>query len=180
MLLISSLIIVQNPLVVGDLFGRQCKPWQAISQKLVEWIHEAAAVNFNKLLSEICDSNTKGRLMKGIIQPALYELRRGLKDTFAELLEPHLSIHPITYNESLADSVQETQADRHKRKFDATAQSIVNVNTDTVDTGSYDKIPLRLLLTSLLKVTEPDPREYAASLCADVAAAYYKVCILLL
>lgn len=113
--------------------------------------------------------------MKGIIQPALYKLRQSLKDTVVELLEPHLSIHPITYNESLADSVQKTQADRHKRKFDATARSIVQVDTDTANSLPYDKVALRILLTSLLKVTEPNPREYAASLCADVSAAYYKV-----
>jgi hypothetical protein len=115
--------------------------------------------------------------MKGMIQPALYNLRRKLKETVAELLEPHLSIHPITYNESLADSVQETQADRHKRKFDATALACCGVTTETALTVPCDKIKLQHLLKSLLKVTEPNPREYAASLCADVAAAYYKVCI---
>lgn len=116
--------------------------------------------------------------MKGMIQPALYNLRRSLKDTVVELLEPHLSIHPITYNESLADSVQETQADRHKRKFDATALEACGQNTETANDNPYNANKLLRLLKSLLKVTEPDPREYAASLCADVSAAYYKVCIL--
>ncbi|ROW08355.1 hypothetical protein VMCG_03240 [Cytospora schulzeri] len=172
-----ELPVTYNPLVVGDLFGRQCKPWQAISQNLVELIHEAAAVTFSKLLSAICDTNTKGRLMKGIIQPALYKLRQNLKDTVAELLEPHLSIHPITYNESLADSVQEIQADRHKRKFDATSSTACGFDTETASDHPHEKIKLLCLLTSLLRVTEPNPREYAATLCADVAQAYYKVAL---
>lgn len=47
-----------NPLVVGDLFGRQCKPWLSITQKLAEEVHEAAAKIFNKMLLETCDGNT--------------------------------------------------------------------------------------------------------------------------
>lgn len=113
--------------------------------------------------------------MKGIVQPALYKLRQNLKDTVVELLGPHVSIHPITYNESLTDSVQETQGNRHKRKFDAMARSVVKVDTDTATSASYERVDLRTLLTSLMDMTKPDPREYAASLCADVSAAYYKV-----
>lgn len=160
-------------MVVSDLFSRQCKPWQAISQNLVELIHEAAAITFNKLLSEICDANTKTRLMKGMIQPSLYLLREDLKDTVAELLQPHLSIHPITYNEYLTEAVQKIQGDRHKRKFDRASLESCGYDTDTVDVGEYE-IYLSLLLQSLLKATAPNPKEYAASLAADVAAAYYK------
>ncbi|KUI69921.1 Interferon-induced GTP-binding protein Mx1 [Cytospora mali] len=165
-----------NPLVVGQLFGQQCQPWQSISQKLVELIHEAAAVTFSKLLSEICDGNTKGRLMKGMIQPALYSLRRSLKDMVSELLEPHLSIHPITYNEFLTDTVHKIQAARHKRNFYAVSREACGFDTETAVLEEND-IPLLCLLRALLTATEPDPREYAASLCADVAAAYYKVAL---
>lgn len=168
-------MMIQNPMVVSDLFSRQCKPWQGISQNLVELIHEAAAVTFNKLLSELCDENTKARLMSGMIQPSLYRLRQDLKNTVAELLEPHLSIHPITYNEYLTEVVKDIQGSRHKRNFDHTAEFICGTDTETAEHGPYDGIALRNLLQSLLKETEPNPREYAASLAADVAAAYYKV-----
>ncbi|KKY37778.1 putative interferon-induced gtp-binding protein mx [Diaporthe ampelina] len=131
-----------NPMVVGDLFSRQCKPWQAISQKLVELIHEAAAITFNKLLSEICDANTKSRLMKGIVQPSLHVLRQKLQSHVAELLEPHLSVHPITYNEYLTDTVQKTQRDRHKRKFDNTALEFVDdVSVNAVEVCLVQKLP---------------------------------------
>lgn len=160
-------------MVVSDLFSRQCKPWQAITQNLVELIHEAAAITFNKLLSEICDVNTKTRLMKGTIQPSLYLLRENLKDTVAELLQPHLSIHPITYNEYLTEAVQKIQGDRHKRKFDRASFESCGWDTENADVGECD-VFLSNLLRSLLAVTTPNPKEYAASLAADVAAAYYK------
>lgn len=161
-------------MVVGDLFSRQCKPWQAISQKLVELIHEAAAITFNKLLSEICDANTKSRLMKGIVQPSLHVLRQKLQSHVAELLEPHLSVHPITYNEYLTDTVQKTQRDRHKRKFDNTALEVCKYTTDTAP-STPTNVSLRPILQWLLEATQPNPRDYAASLAADVTAAYYKV-----
>lgn len=162
-------------MVVSDLFSQQCKPWQAISQNLVELIHEAAAITFNKLLSEICDVNTKGRLMKNMIQPSLYLLRENLKDTVAELLQPHLSIHPITYNEDLTEAVQKIQGDRHKRKFDQASFESCGYGTDNAAGAvESDDICLMELLKSLLTATAPNPKEYAASLAADVAAAYYK------
>lgn len=165
----------QNPLVVGDLFSRQCKPWQGISKTLVEYIHEAASITFNKLVSSICDTNTKHRLLAGMIQPSLSRLRQQLSDRVDELLEPHLSIHPISYNEFLIDFVQEVQAKRHKRKFDRVALEACGVSTETAVPGAYKEILLKKLLDALLEGTEPDVREYSASLAADVAAAYYKV-----
>lgn len=161
--------------MVADLFSRQCKPWKAISQELVELIHEAAAVTFNQIVSKICDENTRNRLMKGMIQPSLYKLRQQLRTKVEEFLEPHLSVHPISYNEDLINFVQKTQAQRHKRKFDRVAEKACGLSTDTVQEGSYDKIKLKCLLDSLLQETEPDVREYSASLAADVAAAYYQV-----
>lgn len=114
--------------------------------------------------------------MKGIIQPSLYKLRQQLKDRVEEFLEPHLSVHPISYNEDLVNFVQKTQAERHKRKFDRVAMEACNYDTNTITTGAlYDEVPLGRLLHSLLEETEPDVREYSASLAADVAAAYYEV-----
>lgn len=110
-----------------------------------------------------------------MIQPSLHSLRQQLKDKVDEFMEPHLSVHPISYNEYLISFVQETQAERHKRKFDRTASELCGYNTETVPKGFLDKVPLKSLLVSLLKETTPDVREYSASLALDVAAAYYKV-----
>lgn len=158
------------------MFTRQCKPWEAISQNLVELIHEAAAVTFNKLVSEICDENTKARLMRGMIQPSLHRLRQQLKNRLGEFLEPHLSVHPISYNDYLVSSVQKIQSERHKRKFDRAAKAACSHDTTTaMPETPYEGVVLKSLLDALLEATGPDVREYSASLAADVAAAYYKV-----
>lgn len=163
-------------MVVGDLFSRQCKPWKAISQNLVELIHEAALSTITKLLSEICDDNTKRRLMKRIIQPSLYKLRQELQEQLTGFLEPHLSIHPISYNADLVNDVQDVQAERHKRNFDRAALEACGYTSDTFNPDTKKEVvTLYPLLKILLKATEPDVQNYSASLALDVSEAYYRV-----
>ncbi|KAI1770015.1 P-loop containing nucleoside triphosphate hydrolase protein [Hypoxylon cercidicola] len=173
-----------NPLVIGDLFARQSKPWEAITQNLVEQIHQAAANNFHKIVSEICDENTSSRLMKGHIQPALYRLRQDLKNKVDELLKPHLSIHPITYNDYLTETVQDIQTKRHDRRFDELALAACGYTSENApDSHDYDDdnieggIDLKNILSLLKEGTRPNVEEYSASLAADVAAAYYQVAL---
>lgn len=164
-----------NPLVVSDLFSRQCKQgWESITQNLVEQIHQAAANNFHKIVSEICDQNTSSRLMKGHIQPALYRLRQDLKNKVDELLEPHISIHPITYNDYLTDTVQDIQTKRHDRRFDELSREACGYTSEDAP-DSEDDIDIKHILSTLKVETRPNVEEYSASLAADVATAYYQV-----
>lgn len=167
-------------MVVADLFGRQCKPWKAISQNMVELIHEAALCTITKLLTAICDQNTKSRLIKGVIQPSLYTLRQDLQEKLFGFLEPHLSLHPISYDADLASDVQRIQAQRYKRKFDDVARRLCDVTTDGPCRPRSPAVPkpkpeLHVLLRALMKETTPDVQEYSASLALDVSEAYYKV-----
>ncbi|KAK6828063.1 transcriptional regulator [Apiospora arundinis] len=128
------------------------------------------------MVSEICDQNTHGRLMKGLIQPSLHRLRTKLKAKLDELLMPHLSIHPITYNDYLTDTVQEIQADRHSRNFDRITLKVIGETQDEMQDG-LQEVELRKLLFALEEGTQPDVKKYSASLAADVAAAYYTVAL---
>ncbi|XXH00970.1 hypothetical protein Hte_007321 [Hypoxylon texense] len=168
-----------NPLVVGDLFSRQAKPWSSITQNLVEQIHEAAAKIFHKIVSEICDENTSSRLMKGHIQPALHRLRQDLKNKVDELLEPHLSIHPITYNDYLTATVQDIQTKRHDRRVDELSMEVCGYTAEYApeDLEELDEVNIKKILTTLKEGTRPNVEEYSASLAADVAAAYYQVAL---
>lgn len=162
-------------MVVGDLFSRQCKPWKAISQNMVELIHEAALSTITKLLSEICDQNTKSRLMKGVIQPSLYKLRQELQDQLSGFLEPHLAIHPISYNADLVDKVQTTQAARHRRKFDQAVKASCGFEMNKIQFNQQMPALSYKIMQDLLKATEPNVQEYSASLALDVSEAYYQV-----
>jgi hypothetical protein len=161
-----------NPMVVGDMFSRQCKPWMAITRTLVENIYTAAVTTFSKMISEICDHNTTTRLLKGLIQPSLHVLREKLAQKVDELLRPHIAIHPITYNDDLTSSVQNIQTARHHRAFDVLCDKIFGRHRRKNNIGGVE---LDENLTRLKEKTEPNVEEYSASLAADVAAAYYQV-----
>lgn len=162
-----------NPLVVGDLFSRQCKPWERITHNLVEQIHGAALLTFNKIVSEISDENTRSRLMTRHIQPQLHRLRQNLQAKVDELLMPHLSIHPITYNDYLTDTVEKTQKSRHDRHFNVLSSTLCKYTTK--DAPVTATVNLGQLLNGLMKGTRPNVKDYTASLAADVAEAYYQV-----
>lgn len=90
------------------------------------------------------------------------------------MLKPHLSIHPITYNDYLTDSVQEIQAARHDRAFDILSKESCGYTSESVDKDEVT-VDLEDLLTILKDGTRPNVEDYSVSLAADVAAAYYKV-----
>lgn len=133
-------------------------------------------MTLNKMLSELCDENTRSRLMRGLIQPSLHELRKELKEKLDELLEPHLSIHPITYNDYLTDTVQEIQRDRHDRAFDKLSYDSCKLTAESVRSADNLEGPaLTKLLQTLKNGSRPNVEECSVSLASDVAAAYYKV-----
>ena len=168
-----------NPLVVGDLFSQQCKPWENITHHMVEKAHKAAAETFREIISEICDNNTTNRLTKHHIQPTLNLLRKDLKAKINELLLPHLSIHPITYDDYLTETVNKIQQDRHNRRFDALSIKVCGKTADTAKEKGYElgTLDLKRLLRTFREGAAPDVEEYSASLAADVAAAYYKIAL---
>ncbi|KAL8357766.1 hypothetical protein RB601_009287 [Gaeumannomyces tritici] len=168
-----------NPMVVADLFSRQCKPWEGITQQLVEEIHGAAMATFNAALSDLCDQNTKALLMRHLVQQALHSLRDELKQKVADFLEPHLSVHPITYNESLTDAVFDAQARRHNRHFHhCVLDSDLAIDLDAKITSSQlSSTSVVSALRHLRAQIGLSIEGYSASLAADTAAAYYTVAL---
>jgi hypothetical protein len=162
-----------NPLVIGDLFGRQCKPWKGITQNLIEQIHTAALTTFDRIVEQHCDSHTHARLMHEHIQPSLHVLRQDLQAKVEELLRPHFDIHPITYNKELLEKVQAIQTNRHSRHFDQL--SLASCGYTDVTGLSQDYITVGPTLRTLKAGTKPDVNTYTANLAADVADAYYQV-----
>ncbi|KAK4216900.1 P-loop containing nucleoside triphosphate hydrolase protein [Rhypophila decipiens] len=165
-----------NPLVVGDLFSQQCRPWERITHRVVEEIHKAAAETFREALDDICDSNTADRLRKYHITPALHQLRKDLKEKIDELLLPHQSIHPITYNDYLCRTVNKIQTERMNRKVEAVASTTLQVQKSAEHTW-YTASSVKLFKAGIKAQFAPDVEEYSASLAADVAAAYYQIAL---
>jgi hypothetical protein len=90
------------------------------------------------------------------------------------LLKPHLSIHPITYNDYLTETVQDIQGDRHDRAFDSLSLESGGYTSESAQDEGWPKVALDFL-QALKDDTQPNVEEYSVSLAADVAVAYYKV-----
>jgi len=148
-----------NPLVVCDLFNRQCKPWKSITNHLIEEIHTAATTTFLKMISEHCDANTRRRLRTGHTLPSLHKLRKELQLKVDELI----------------DGVQKIQSERHKRSADKLSTQICGHMVETAGEAPNERLLLGMILEKLRTGTQPKAEEYSTSLAADVAAAYYQV-----
>ncbi|KMU73268.1 interferon-induced GTP-binding protein Mx2 [Coccidioides immitis RMSCC 3703] len=125
----------------------------------------------NSALDYTTDEETAGALQHEIILPRLYELRKSLQRKVVEILEPHKSGHPITYNHYLMENVQKAQAARRKRQLEKVLKSFFG--TQSADDILYT-VNVNNLLSQLVESTEADMDCYAAYAATDMMEVYYK------
>jgi hypothetical protein len=166
-----------NPLIVTELFSKQCKPWKGLVCALSEQILDSAYTVVNSVLQHIADEQTAKMLLQDVVGVSLECLKVNLATKVKELLEPHLSGHPITYNHYLTTNVQKAQAARHRRELEGRLRSFFKTNElDQTESTDYDPFDMRALLNTLVSHTEPDMDKFACSMATDMMEAYYKVC----
>lgn len=162
-----------NPLVVGELFMEQCKPWESLVHRFTSDILDASHFAVKSALDYAADEDTAAGLLHEIINPKLYDLREALNEKIAEVLEPHKSGHPITYNHYLTENVQKAQAQRRRQQLKRVLQGIFG---QKLLRGEYD-LDVNNLLSQLVETTEADMDRYASYAVIDVMEAYYKACL---
>lgn len=162
-----------NPLVVGELFMEQCKPWESLIHRFTSDILNASHFAVKSALDYAADEDTAASLLHEIINPKLYDLREVLNEKIAEVLEPHMSGHPITYNHYLTENVQKAQSQRRRQQLKRVLQGIFG---QKLLRQEYD-LDVNSLLSQLVETTEADMDRYASYAAIDVMEAYYKVCL---
>jgi hypothetical protein len=165
-----------NPLIVTELFSKQCKPWKGLVCALSERILDSVYHTVNSVLQQIADEQTAAALLRDVLGLSLECLKLNLATKIQEILEPHLSGHPITYNHYLTENVQKAQAARHRRELEARLKSFFK----TDDLNQYEDnedyaFNMRSLLDTLVSHTEPDMDKFSCSMATDMMEAYYKV-----
>jgi hypothetical protein len=91
-----------------------------------------------------------------------------------EILEPHLSGHPITYNHYLTENVQKTQAARYQYELEKRLKGFFKKNKLSHSATNH-VFDMRSLLDTLVSHTEPDMDKFSCSIATDIMQAYYKV-----
>lgn len=101
---------------------------------------------------------------------------RALTDKTTELLKPHQSGHPITYNHYFTETLQNVRNEWAKDDYTRIIQDFFGVQSlNSVYRSEY--MDLRPLVTALLQRREPDMNRLACSEALDCMQGYYKVAL---
>lgn len=165
-----------NPLIIGDLFFQQSRPWKFLVHDYCDLILEATKLCVDLVLIHITDERTRAGLHREIIDPAIDGLSKGLEEKIKELLKPHQKGHPITYNHSFTETVQTARQAHEKIQVRERMNSFFKI---TKGTSSYSLAQKSFntadLLDALSGKPEDDMELYACSEAIDFMEAYYKV-----
>lgn len=164
-----------NPLIIGELFTEQCRPWRGFAESLTTDIFQAVHWTTQAILDHVAVPEVADGILT-ILNTAIEKLRNDCKSKVVELLEPHESGHPITYNHYLTDQVHKVQSDRQKKAFSKAIKAILGNKAFSPGATVYSTSEQHAqLLNSLADNNEADMERHAASLAVDYMQAYYKV-----
>ncbi|CAG5158443.1 uncharacterized protein ALTATR162_LOCUS5082 [Alternaria atra] len=163
-----------DPLIVGQLFHEQRKPWMELVDQYLEIVLHAVRFLARKALAHVCDETSLAGITRQFIYVRLERLTAELRTKVAELLEPHNTGHPITYNHYLTDNVQKAQNKRRAQELKKSLEGVLG--GDFTESGvRYISIDVKVLVDALVSKTEADMHSYASSTATDFMQAYYKV-----
>ncbi|KAJ4286507.1 hypothetical protein N0V90_013207 [Kalmusia sp. IMI 367209] len=163
-----------DPLIVGQLFNEQRKPWARLVDQHLEIVLHAVYFLAHTALAHVCDQSTLAGLSKRFILIRLERLAAELRTKVTELLKPHDTGHPITYNHYLTENVQKAQSKRQAREIKSSLERILGGDYTAV--GVVDvRINVNTLINTIVSKTEADMNNYASSTATDFMEAYYKV-----
>lgn len=163
-----------NPLVVGELFTEQCRPWRKLTEKMIDTVLDSMYKTTRAIVEHIVVPDVAGEIL-GDIRVRISRLGAECDAKLNELLNQHDVGHPITYNHYLTDQVQKAQSDRRRKAFEAVMKKqfgdqCFNISTHSPNMGSV----LTRLLDAMVGSHDVDMEVHAASLAADYMQAYYK------
>jgi GTP-binding protein EngB required for normal cell division len=166
-----------NPMIVADLFREQSVPWETLARKHIESVWRAVRDFLFHVSSHIADESASAALFQVIFEPALKNLLSDLNAKASELLKPHQSSHPITYNNHFVQALQEIRRKRNLELF----SEIVHSHFGTGGLKDPVKLPsqanLQPLIDNLVTRTEPQMGRHECSEALDYMHAYYEVAL---
>jgi len=160
-----------NPMIIVELFRDQCQPWKNIIGLCIAEIIRAVRQVTSSILEHVSVGEITEGILRDIINPKMEILTQNLQEKVSEILHPHYSGHPITYNHYLTDTVQKAQEQRYLSTVEAALRNsggIKRINNNThVDYG--------VMARAITQQVERDMERVASSQAVDYMEAYYKV-----
>ncbi len=163
-----------NPLIVAELFSKQCKPWQSLVCSPCERVLSSAYAAVNDILRHSTDEGTAVSLLREIIGPSMENLKQNLAIKAEEIMKPHLSGHLIAYNHYLTENVQKAQASRHRLHLEKRLKTFFKKDELPHGTAKY-LFDMGSLVDTVVSHTEPDMDSFSYAMATDTMEAHYKV-----
>jgi hypothetical protein len=163
-----------NPLIVAELFSKQCKPWENLVHSLLERVLNGASRTISSVLHQVADEETAEALLRLVVNPSMENIRKTLRSKADEILHPHLSGHPITYDPYLIANMLEAQANRGRQHTQDRFMSFLGVQSLPMGRKTYN-IDAHSLLDALATNVEPDMDKDSCYMAIDMMHEYYKV-----
>jgi hypothetical protein len=161
-----------NPLIVAELFSKQCKPWENLVGGLNHRMLASVIAAINAILGHVADEETAAGITRFIIDPSMDVIKANLKNKLADILHPHLSGHPITYNHYLTENFQKKQDER--RRLDMEHRLTQFFGSGFPCGAETHRFTLESLINSLMSSSELNMDVYSCSAAIDMMEAYYK------
>ena len=171
-----ELLGTYNPQIIRDLFFQQSEPWQSIVERFAEDIWESSMMTATLILDHVADEATASALRSLIIGPVTDSIKEKVLNTIAQILLPHQTGHPITYNHYLTENIQRSRAEHQKKQMARKLDDFFGTDHEKgkirCDARSIDVVSL---LNSITCNSIADMDRYACSEAIDCMRAYYKV-----
>lgn len=167
-----------DPLIVGELFREQREPWANLVNIYVDKVVKVVYRVVHSALAHFSDLSTLDGLLRQVIDPRFEKIVAELRGKVDELLKPHDTGHPITYNHYLTENVQKAQQKRRKNEMRKCLKDFIT--RDFKNEESIFNANVAGLIDVLVSHTEADMNSYASSTATDFMEAYYKVKTLML
>jgi GTP-binding protein EngB required for normal cell division len=163
-----------DPLIIGQLFHEQREPWAKLVNQYMDTILRAVSFVARTALQHVSDQITSEKLSRQFMITRLESISVELENKVKELLQPHDTGHPITYNHYLTENVQKAQSNRLARDIKKSFEELLGADYSASGVIKIN-INVNTIISALVAKTEADMNSYASSTATDFMEAYYKV-----
>ena len=164
-----------NPMIVGDLFFEQSKPWKPLCDRYCGEVLDAIKASLEYTMYTVADVTTADGLLKELLHPALATRTSSLRTKVLEVLEPHRRGHAITYNHYFTETIQKARKEHDEKEHARRVRAFFGAGPDDDSIHVNKKFEVYKLVGSLGITSEVDMDRYACSEATYCMQAYYKV-----
>lgn len=168
-----------NPLIVGDLFHEQAKPWEELARKHLRDICNAVRAFLELTVTYLTDEVTSEAILRELLDPLIDEKIKLLDPKLDEILAPHQRGHPITYNHYFTESVQEIREERLETDIEIRLLTYLGLlgHDEGEEEINMINIEKSKLVSALSSRDSKCMDTFACSEILDCMEAYYKVLV---